>query len=1197
MNKTKVKLPVGQVRVSVSAENYGSAIKNVDLQSDSEVRLKLYPRRAPQVMSLEPDLLEGKKWLPAPVWQPQPALIIGLGGTGRYVLTHVKKNLLDAGAGSLSEKVRLALFDTSDYELLAGEQVAVSFAGISLDVENVVELGEDLAPMCEDIRNNPAADTDISSWFPASDYSARVGRDELNLLHGTRLRRPPARALLMRDLRKGIPSNGLRIALLIDSSESMGAPFSGSDETISKLDATKSAAIHFLDQLDPSLDKVSIVQFDSEANVLLPLSNDVFAAKQAVQKITSGYQTSIHTALNAANQSLSEAGEENSSLVAILLSDGQGTFDETALAASNLREKGIRLITVGIGDVHEDLMRQIASTNAGKPEYYYASDASALKRIYVTLARRLGDGSKIWRLLHGAAGAALDADNNLRVIITGSLAGGFGSAILSDIAYLARRAGYEAKASSVSVEAYLATDGAFNQVVSNFGMEKYQSNTYASLREIERFQLAQGFPFRMTYLSSAEGDKVLAGAINWRLLDEIYLFDHTPDFPPVNPEQEKIWFEPRAGVFPAMADMVTLWLDKAARTGALAEYRRSIQSDVTGEQWARGRAVFGGVGSFVYRLPLFDMFEILKARWARSLLYYLLLGAPAANDLRLRPEQNREESAKKIEEHVQLFLLGYAGYDQPSCPPFVELLGKLAVEGFTSALRDELKNISAADVQAQLSQYRDYLLSAVLTMLNGLRSSNEISVARSGKAGYVLAFLESLRNMLNLAQGEFSSQKDYADIVQKYTDTTKDVANSLEAHIEVLKGGAGGKTSGVLNKLSDLELAYKEKLKDFDAIIVRRYLFSEKLLDDWYKAYFSDPKMVETALSRFYWAANKNGELALTLRTWEEYDLSADAQQQTLFIKELLRLAGYVGRSLLEKETLSSVLAQTALSPDQLLETADNLRVGSKPLLNYVDTKAPHAKLAWTAGVNSAVEADRLWSAVKQGMTTQDRQFKKVNITDPYTMIVSQSIDVIPLDAINSLDTAYGAYARWYGLSAGSSVDPRAEPTTVYRAEKIALMLERRMQTELFQSSRILCPVVVTALGAGMPARLFALCYAAGWMREEDETVVMMMPTGREIPIKVESQSGRTRQIPRVVQAFVNFAAYFEPDQLEAVKTAISSADQVAKDSWQAWTRKDWQTIDLVRQLIATQTVEGNDFATVTALVTRDQVQEIRKKN
>ena len=209
-------------------------------------------------------------------------------------------------------------------------------------------------------------------------------------------------------------------------------------------------------------------------------------------------------------------------------------------------------------------------------------------------------------------------------------------------------------------------------------------------------------------------------------------------------------------------------------------------------------------------------------------------------------------------------------------------------------------------------------------------------------------------------------------------------------------------------------------------------------------------------------------------------------------------------------------------------------------------------------------------------------------------MIVSQSIDVVPMDAINSLDTAYGAYARWYGLSAGSSVDLRAEPTTVYRAEKIALMLERRMQTELFQASRILCPVVVTALDAGMPARLFALCYAAGWTRESETVVVIMLPHGHEIPIKVDNQTGR---IPVIVQAFVNFAAYFEPDQLEAIKTAISNADQQAKDAWQAWTRKDWQTIILVARLTATQTVEGNDFATVTALVTRDQVQELRKKN
>src|SRR5438270_9261693 len=42
-----------------------------------------------------------------------PAVIIGLGGTGKWVLTYVKKNLLDTYGGEMPKTVRLLSFDTT----------------------------------------------------------------------------------------------------------------------------------------------------------------------------------------------------------------------------------------------------------------------------------------------------------------------------------------------------------------------------------------------------------------------------------------------------------------------------------------------------------------------------------------------------------------------------------------------------------------------------------------------------------------------------------------------------------------------------------------------------------------------------------------------------------------------------------------------------------------------------------------------------------------------------------------------------------------------------------------------------------------------------------------------------------------------------------------------------------------------------
>lgn len=42
-----------------------------------------------------------------------PAVIIGLGGTGKWVLTYIKKSLLDTYGGEMPKTVRLLSFDTT----------------------------------------------------------------------------------------------------------------------------------------------------------------------------------------------------------------------------------------------------------------------------------------------------------------------------------------------------------------------------------------------------------------------------------------------------------------------------------------------------------------------------------------------------------------------------------------------------------------------------------------------------------------------------------------------------------------------------------------------------------------------------------------------------------------------------------------------------------------------------------------------------------------------------------------------------------------------------------------------------------------------------------------------------------------------------------------------------------------------------
>jgi hypothetical protein len=138
-----------------------------------------------------------------PLWQVAPTLVVGVGGTGRWVLTHLKKSLSDGGFGKVPDKVRFALVDTSEREATnvyfdaAGRQTGVSFAGASLNKDEVLLLGPNLAALIG--QTNDAA---LAGWFPHDAYQG-LPESEKDLGQGTRQRRPLARAGLIHKLREG----------------------------------------------------------------------------------------------------------------------------------------------------------------------------------------------------------------------------------------------------------------------------------------------------------------------------------------------------------------------------------------------------------------------------------------------------------------------------------------------------------------------------------------------------------------------------------------------------------------------------------------------------------------------------------------------------------------------------------------------------------------------------------------------------------------------------------------------------------------------------------------------------------------------------------------------------------------------------------------------------------------------------------
>ena len=78
-----------------------------------------------------------------------PAVIIGLGGTGKWVLTYVKKNMLDTYSGEMPKTVRLLSFDTTS-EKISREGGVADVSGYTdygrVWLEFLAEISDELDP-------------------------------------------------------------------------------------------------------------------------------------------------------------------------------------------------------------------------------------------------------------------------------------------------------------------------------------------------------------------------------------------------------------------------------------------------------------------------------------------------------------------------------------------------------------------------------------------------------------------------------------------------------------------------------------------------------------------------------------------------------------------------------------------------------------------------------------------------------------------------------------------------------------------------------------------------------------------------------------------------------------------------------------------------------------------------------------------
>ena len=143
-----------------------------------------------------------------------------------------------------------------------------------------------------------------------------------------------------------IERRGLDLVLLQDISLSMLAE----DIKPNRLVRSRHEIAAFLESL--SGDRVGLVAFSGEAQVMVPLTLDYGTVQMMLQELNPGWLmpgTNLESAIRKGMQLFKNSGGAGKYSVMILMSDGEELEAEAVNAAKEAAEFGIRIYTVGIG--------------------------------------------------------------------------------------------------------------------------------------------------------------------------------------------------------------------------------------------------------------------------------------------------------------------------------------------------------------------------------------------------------------------------------------------------------------------------------------------------------------------------------------------------------------------------------------------------------------------------------------------------------------------------------------------------------------------------------------------------------------------------------------------------------------------------------------------------------------------------------
>lgn len=144
-----------------------------------------------------------------------------------------------------------------------------------------------------------------------------------------------------------IKREGVDIVFAVDVSKSMLAE----DVAPNRLEKSKQLVTQIINNL--ASDRVGIIAYAGKAFPQLPITTDYASAKMFLQGMNTDMLSSQGTAINEAIKLAKTYfdDEEQTNRVLIIISDGEDHSQEAVTVAEGASEEGIRIFTIGVGDV------------------------------------------------------------------------------------------------------------------------------------------------------------------------------------------------------------------------------------------------------------------------------------------------------------------------------------------------------------------------------------------------------------------------------------------------------------------------------------------------------------------------------------------------------------------------------------------------------------------------------------------------------------------------------------------------------------------------------------------------------------------------------------------------------------------------------------------------------------------------------